>query len=178
MTSNKRSLRALVGITVALTLATPASGIITFRQLSPNTFTVSHRVKGIGSRAKATALVTTKAASLCIAAGFRHLEILDQESEATQEHEAANATMRVRFQHAESPQTLPCEANADPEYIAEARNQLARRGYQWPDPPEAMASDTGESTASCASTCSIEQIAAMARTGLSDDQIRAACSED
>jgi hypothetical protein len=166
----------------ALLLIVPAAGAtLSFTQLDDDMFMVSHRVKVIGSRGKATEMVYTKAASLCIAAGYTHLRVLDQESAAAQEYEAANASLRVQFFQADGEDRISCETRSDGEYVAEAQEKLAARGYQPPEAPEERpmppsARPGSSSSGLCHSTCTIEQVAAMARTGLSDDQILAACS--
>lgn len=161
--------------------ARPAQAVITFHQLDQNTFTVSHRVKGFGSRGKAMELVYRKGASLCIAAGFSHYQLIDQQSQASQQYEAANATVTLRFYFEGGEDRIACQPGSEPEYIEEARAKLQKMGYA---PPEAGSSSesTGEengeeveSTGSCAQGCTIEQIAAMARAGLPDEKIRAAC---
>ena len=86
-----KALLALLAVLVLIPQA--ASAIITFTQLDDDVFTVSHRVKLIGSRARATKLVYTKAASLCLAAGYSHYKVLNQESEAAQEDDSANASV-------------------------------------------------------------------------------------
>jgi hypothetical protein len=176
--------RALVaGALFALSVA-PAHSIITFTQLDQNTFTVSHRVKGFGSRGKATRMVYTKAASLCIAAGYSHYQVVDQESQASQQYEAANATVVLRFFNEDGQDRVSCKSGSDPEYVAEARAKLKEMGYR---PPEVVQSGNetsasgaggGEASATCSQGCTIEQIAAMARAGLSDEKIRAACEAD
>ena len=90
--------KLFVGICL-LALAAPQAShaVITFIQLAETVFVVSHRVKFIGSRGKAMKLVYTKAASLCVAAGYSHLKILEQESQASQQHESANASIRVKL---------------------------------------------------------------------------------
>jgi hypothetical protein len=161
----------------------PAHAVISFTQLDENTFSVSHRVKGFGSRGKAAEMVYTKAASLCIAAGFTHYRLLDQASQASQQYQAANATVTVRFYFEDGQDRISCEPAADPEYIEEARAKLERQGYQAPDPstlePAAGApSASGASASPCPQGCTIAQIAAMARAGLSDEKIQAACEAD
>jgi len=174
-----RALLALLALTLA---AADARATITFTQLDDDVFTVSHRVKGIGSRAKATKMVYTKAASLCIAAGYDYYRVLDQASQAAQEDEAANATVQVRFFREDGDDRLRCGATADPVYVEEARQKLDNRGYRPPVLPSGPATQPLPPKASggvdlCATTCTLEQVAAMARTGLSDEQILAACSE-
>jgi len=170
----------LVGALLVMS-AHPAHAVITFHQLDQSTFTVSHRVKGLGSRGKAVELVYTKGASLCVAAGYTHYQLIGQESQASQQYEAANATLTLRFFSEGGADRIACEPGSDPEYIEEARAKLQRMGYTPPEPNspgEGEGSGTGEEVASagsCRQGCTIEQIAAMARAGLPDEKIRAAC---
>ena len=176
-----RALQALLAFVAILALLPqPTSAVITFNQLDDGVFTVSHRIKLIGSRGRATKLVYTKAASLCIAAGYSHYKILSEESDAGQQHESANATVRVRFFQASADDRIGCERSSDPQYVAEARAKLQKQGYTPPAVPQPAAepapspASAGEAGTSLG-TCTLEQIAAMARAGLSDDKIRAAC---
>lgn len=182
-----KALAVLLVAGVALTFFAPAAqAVITFTQLDDDVFVVSHRVKVIGLRGKAMKLVYTKTASLCVAAGFSHMKIMDQESETGQADDAANASIRAQFYFADGDERVGCERNSDPEYIEQASVKLAKQGYQPPRPPAAAAapavataapsgSSSGDGPAG--SSCDIAQIAAMARAGLSDDQIKAACLE-
>ncbi len=128
-------MKAATILAVAVCLVAPqaAWAVITFDQLDDDIFVVSHRIKVIGSRGKAMRMVYEKAASLCIAAGYSHFRILDQESEAIQEDDAANASVRVRFFFADGDERAECEAKASPEYIGQARDKLTRMGYRPPD---------------------------------------------
>lgn len=162
----------------------PVHAVLTFRQLDQDTFTVSHRVKGFGSRGKATELVYTKTASLCIAAGYTHYQVRDQESQASQPYRAANATVTVRFFQQDGEDRIACEPGSDPEYVEDARAKLQEMGYEPPDRGEAneaarsaAEAQSREPSASCPDGCTIEQIPAMARAGLTDEQIRAACDD-
>ena len=172
-------MRAIPILLAALLLLPQAAGaIITFTQLDDDVFSVSHRVKLIGSRAKATRIVYTKAASLCIAAGFSHYRVLSEQSEAAQEDDSANATLRVKYFHGDADDRTGCQRGSDPAYVDEARQELARIGYR-PPPPDAgggaEAEPAAEADCTPAGSCSLEQIAAMARAGLTDEQIRGAC---
>lgn len=165
--------RILVALCL-LALAAPqvSHAVITFSQLAENIFIVSHRVKFIGSRTQATKLVYTKAASLCVAAGYSQMEIQEQESEANQTDDAANATLRVKYFMGPGEDRLDCEKNADHEYIGQAGAKLLAMGYRPPDPKEMAAPEPGGTSTG---TCSIEQIVAMVHAGLKVDQIKAAC---
>ncbi len=168
-------------LAAALLVPQAAQAVITFTQLDDDVFVVSHRVKVIGLRGKAMKLVYTKTASLCVAAGFSHMEILEQESETGQADDSANASIRAQFYFADGEDRVGCERNSDPEYIQQASVKLAKQGYE-PPHPDPMAEQSVEAASSEGSkpegsTCAIEQIAAMARAGLSDEQIKAACLE-
>lgn len=171
----------LVASAVVL-LPAMAAGTISFTQIDGDVFTVSHRVKIIGSRGKATKMVYTKAASLCKAAGYSYYRILNQESEASQKDDSANASLRVKFYFDDAEDRLDCESAADPQYVHEAQTKLTKKGYVAPEPPSlAVGTSTAESTSEGSSgtgICTIEQIAALARAGISDEQIRAACLKD
>lgn len=168
-------MRRLALVLVCLLIPGVALAVITFDQLDDDIFVVSHRVKGIGSRAKATTMVYEKAASLCIAAGFTHMKVLSQESDAAQQEDSANASVRVQFFFEDGEGRIACEAKANPRYVTEAAEKLARKGFRQPEKaPGPQEVEAGGET-SGPSACALEQIAAMARSGLSDEQIRAAC---
>lgn len=164
----------VLAIIAVLALPQLASAVITFNQLDEDVFVVSHRIKAIGSRGRAMKLVYEKTASLCIAAGFTHYKMLEQESNASQQYESANASVQVQFYFQDGEGRVDCERTASEEYIKQAREKLARRGYVKPKPPIPAAEGEGSATGSC----TIEQIAAMVRAGLSDEQVKAACPSD
>ena len=170
--------KALVALLVLMVIAPQmALAVITFTQLDDDVFVVSHRVKVLGLRGKAMKLVYTKTASLCVAAGFSHMKILEQESETGQADDSANASIRAQFYFADGEERVGCERNADPEYVRQARNKLAKQGYKPPEPPAVEAPPLAgpAGTGLKGSTCTLEQVAAMARAGLTDEQIRGAC---
>ena len=165
---------------VLILLPQAAMAVITFTQLDDDTFVVSHRVKGIGLRGKAMKLVYTKSASLCVAAGFSHMRIIEQESETGQSDDSANASIRAQFYFEDGDERVGCERNSEPEYIEQASAKLAKMGYEPPRPssePAVQVAQGGSGgTALKDGSCTLEQVAAMARTGLTDEQIRAACA--
>ena len=164
-------------IIAALVVPQAALAVITFTQLDDDIFVISHRVKFIGSRGKAQKLVYTKAASLCIAAGYSHFTILDQESNASQQYESANASARVQLFQVDAEGRIDCDRNSDPEYVEQARAKLARVGYRPPLEPEmGDMADDGEDGGGERS-CTVEQISAMVKAGFSDEQIKAACPD-
>ena len=170
-------MKAAAILVIAICLVPQAAlAVITFDQLDDDLFVVSHRIKVIGSRAKAMSMVYEKAASLCVAAGYSHYQILDQESNAVQEHDTANASVRVRFHLADGDERMECGEKASAEYVQQAREKLVRMGYRPPDPAAARAAEE-EPAREATASCTVEQIAAMARAGLSDEQIDAACSD-
>ncbi len=166
----------VVFILATLVFAPAAQAVITFTQLDDDIFVISHRVKIIGSRGKATKLVYQKAASLCIAAGYSQFKILDQESNASQQYEAANASARVQFFQQDGEGRIDCEKNATAEYVEQAEVKLAKIGYRPPAPAEAQpaASAGGEGAGR---TCTVDQITAMVKAGFADEQIKAACPD-
>lgn len=156
-------------------LPRPALAVITFTQLNDDTFVVSHRVKGFGNRGQAMRLVYEKAASLCVAAGYSHFKLLDQESTASGYYEAANASVRVQFFWEDGDERMGCEENASSTYVGEARTKLASDGYVVPHRTATAEATSPDQAHACPASCTLEQIAAMARAGLLDEQIRAAC---
>lgn len=174
---------------LALSMPRAGGAVITVTQLADNIFVVSHRVKFVGSRGQAMRLAYTKAASVCVAAGYTHMEIKEQESQAGGEYETANASVRIKLFMGPGEDRLDCDRNANPEHIQEARNKLAKMGYRPPDPmseSEMAAAAAGGteaeaavSSAAAAGTptgkCTVEQIVAMVKAGLEVDQIKAAC---
>lgn len=169
----KRTARTLLTLALAALVATPAAhAVITFTQLDEDVFIVSHRVKIVGLRGKAMKVVYEKTASLCVAAGFTHMEIQEQESETGQQDDVANATVRAQFFPRDGERRVECERNSSAEYIEQARDKLAKLGYKGPPP----ATEVSAGAAAGGEPCSVVQIAAMARAGLSDEQIKAACS--
>ena len=167
----------ILWILVLATLAAPQAGeaVITFNQLDDDIFVISHRVKLIGSRGRATKIVYEKAASLCVAAGYSHLKILQQESEAAQGDDTANATLRAQFFFDDGEGRIGCEKNASFEYVEQASAKLAKRGYQPPERPSAGEPGVTAEAAGKGWACTIEQISGMVKLGLSDAQIKAAC---
>ncbi len=174
-----RNIFALLLVLVLLPQA--AVAVITFTQLDDDVFVVSHRVKVIGLRGKAMKLVYTKTASLCVAAGFSHMKILEQESETGQADDSANASIRAQFYFEDGDERVGCERNSDPEYIQQAGAKLVKMAYEPPKPePERAVGSAGAAAGETDlrdGSCTLEQVAAMARAGLTDEQIRAACLE-
>jgi len=162
-----------VAFVALLALPQAASAIITFSQLDDDVFVVSHRIKAIGSRARAMKLVYEKTASLCVAAGFSHYRMLEQESNAGQQYESANASIQVQFYFEDGEGRVECERTASPEYVQQAQAKLAKIGYVKPEAPDPAAA--ADELAGSTGACTIEQITAMVRAGLSDAQVKAAC---
>jgi len=173
-------LRFAIAVLLALLLTPQAAlAVITYTQLDDDVFVVSHRVKILGLRGKAMKLVYTKTASLCVAAGFSHMKVLEQESETGQLDDSANASIRAQFYFEDADERVGCERNSETEYIQQAKQKLAKEGYRPPDREavlaKARAATDSSGTAIEDASCSLEQVAAMARAGLTDEQIRAAC---
>jgi hypothetical protein len=174
--------RQALAVLCVLALSAPDAGraVITFSQLADDVFVVSHRVKLIGSRGQAMRLAYTKAASLCIAAGYSHFEILQQESQAGSEYEIANASIRVKLSSSGGGERLECAKSAEAQYIEEASNKLQRIGYQPPavETAEAVPAAAEGSGAPPPGMCTVEQIVSMVTAGFDVEQIKAACPEN
>jgi hypothetical protein len=166
-----------VFVIALLALAQSAQAVITFTQLDDDIFVISHRVKFIGSRGKATKLVYEKAASLCVAAGYSYFKILDQESNASQQYESANASVRVQFFLDDDEGRIGCEKNASSEYVEQAGEKLAKQGYKPPEPPSPDEEEAVAEGEAGNKSCTVEQISAMVRAGFSDEQVKAACPD-
>lgn len=137
-----RATKVLLLVGIAL-LAVPqlAAAVITFDQLDDDLFVVSHRVKVKFwmSRGQAVRKVYEKAASLCLATGYSHLEVLRQESEAHQWDDDANAHVTVRFFAEDGDRRIECRPLASARYIEQANVKLAKRGFRGPPPTTAPA---------------------------------------
>lgn len=167
--------KTLVIVAVALAVPQLASAVLTFEQLDANTFTVSHQVKAFGGRGQAMELVYEKAASLCIAAGYSYMEVMEQESHAGGGWEAPNATVTVKLYHERGDDRIACEMKSSREYIAQAKKKLDKRGYEGPVQPHPSAAPQPDPETT-ENFCTVEQIAAMVKAGLTEDQIKAACA--
>jgi len=84
----------------------------------------------------------------------------------------ANATVTVQFFQEDGEGRVACNVKASQDYITEAAKKLDKLGYKGPTTVEAP----DESQAN-GNNCTVEQITAMVKAGLTDDQIRAACAE-
>lgn len=153
-----------------LFISSVASATMTFQQLDDNTFSVSHKVKWIGGRGQAMELVYDKAASLCVAAGYSHLELFGQESNANGYYQNANATLTVRFFQNPGKDRIACDQKATNEYIKQATKKLDKRGYEGP-----VELEDSPSSEEPEKDCTIEQISAMLKAGMTEEQIKAAC---
>jgi hypothetical protein len=132
-----RAVRFLVLIAVVCTPAWAAA--LKFTKLTSNQFIIHHQ-KGMSfgtGEAKTTKTAYTKAASMCIAAGFTHFEVQDLNVSGAVSGGAygggktASADVRVKFYRDPEPAVvdekslLECQSMADPEYIELAKTKLA-----------------------------------------------------
>lgn len=158
---------------LVLGVASGSFATLTFQQLDDNTFSISHKVKWIGGRGQALDLVYEKAASLCVAAGYTHFELVGQASNAAGFFQDANATLTVAFFQRDGKDRIECEMKATDKYVAQASKKLDKRGYKGPT----KVADSDETHAG-ENQCSVEQITAMVQAGLSGEQIEAACNKE
>lgn len=167
--------RILILVGIALAVPQAALAVLTFEQLDANTFSVSHQVKGFGGRGQAMELVYEKAASLCVAAGYKYMEVIGQESHAGGAWQSPNATVTIKFFSEGGGERIGCELKASDEYVIQATKKLASRGYSGPveaeTPTEVTVRNDGE-----VNHCTVAQITAMVNAGLSENQIKAACA--
>jgi hypothetical protein len=126
--------RLVVAIALAMTVSKSVEAEIASSQLADDIFVGSRRVRIIGSRGQAMRPGYTKAASLCGAVDYPHLEILQQELQAGSEFEVANASIRVGFSQAGGGERPECDRSADSQYVEEASTKLAKSGRQPPAP--------------------------------------------
>jgi len=164
--------RGLFVVAVLLAVSPVVLAALTFEQLGDDVFSVSHAVKGFGGRGVAMDVVYEKTASLCIAAGYTHLKVMDQQSTAGSDYEEPNATVQVQFLQRGGEGLIKCDLKATQKYIDEAKKKLGKRGYKGPvAPTEAAEAPSGRGA------CTIAQIMTMTKSGLSEEQIKAACPD-
>jgi hypothetical protein len=131
--------RVLVLAILCFAVALTAVADVKFTRLSEDQFIVHHRkLTLLGAEAKATRTAYAEAASICIAAGFTHLEIKEQNIGERQHGGAwgggrgASADVRVKFfadpdeEKVEELDLIACEPLADPKKVERAREKLAQ----------------------------------------------------
>lgn len=131
--------RNLLAIVIALSL--PATAILAdvkFTQLSDDQFIVHHRKHTtLGAEAKAMKTAVAEAASICVAAGFTHMELKDQ-NVGERDHtgfwgggRGASADLRVKFftepdeDKIDEKDLFECKPLADDKKVAVAKRKLA-----------------------------------------------------
>lgn len=97
--------------------------------------------------AKAARRVSQRVASVCMAAGFTHYQMVDRSSRDGKRGftgqifsgggQNASATIRAKFFHEEVEDSYPCSFAATKEYTKEARKIGKKNGYPWPVAPPA-----------------------------------------
>lgn len=134
--TKKAVLFGLLALVASLALAD-----VKYTRLSKDQFIIHHRKQTtLGAEAKAVKTTYTEAASVCIAAGFSHLEIKETNI-GEREHgtalgggRGASADVRVEFyldpgeDQIEELDLLACEPLADPQKVEKAKEKLAREG--------------------------------------------------
>lgn len=127
-------------VSIAIVCTPTWAAALKFAKLTDNQFIIHHQ-KGMSfgsGETKATKTAYTKAASVCIAAGFTHFEVQDLSISGAVAAGAygggrpAAADLRVKFYTnpaaalAEEKSLLECQSMADPEYIELAKVKLAK----------------------------------------------------
>ena len=128
---SRRRSRQIAGA-LLLGLSSPLLAFVTFGQLDSNTFTVSHMVKGIGNKGKATRQAYEKAASVCVAAGYSHLKFVNEQADGTTYGGVPNATVTFKLFNEPSDDRIECAYSASPEHVVAVKKKLAKRGYDFP----------------------------------------------
>jgi len=98
------------------------------------------------------------------------MKILDQETTSAGYYQSANATLTVKLFMETGEGRVECSTKASEEYIQQAKKKLKKKGYEGP-----IAVLDDKEKAETQNQCTVEQITAMAKAGLSDEQIKAAC---
>ena len=130
-----------LGLLVALPV--PASADVKFTKLAENQFVVHHRkLTKIGAEAKATRTAYKEAASICIAAGYTHMEIKDlnvgerTHGGALGGGRGASADIRIKLYQdpeegiVEEKDLIECKPLADPIKVEKAKKKLAKQAKQ------------------------------------------------
>ncbi len=120
-----------------LLVATVAGADIKYTRLSDNQFVVHHRkLTKFGAEAKATKTAYKEAASICIAAGYTHMEIKDLnvgEREWGTKYgggRGASADLRIKLyldpdeETVDEKDLVECAPLSDPEKIEHAKHKL------------------------------------------------------
>lgn len=129
----------LLVLPLALLLASPAqlAADIRFTRLGEDQFLVHHRKKTLlGAEAKATRTAYAEAAAVCLAAGFTHMKVKNQ-NVGERMHggwfgggRGASADLRIEVYKDPDKQTvddldlIACEPLADPKKVEQAKRKL------------------------------------------------------
>lgn len=126
-------------ILVAFLVAAATQADVKFTRLAENQFIVHHRkLTVLGAEAKAMRTAVKEAASICVAAGFTHMELKDQNvgermhGNALGGGRGASADLRIKLytdpdeQAVDEKDLLDCAALADPKKVEVAKKKLER----------------------------------------------------
>ena len=129
-----------VVITICLALALPSLSWadVKFTRLSENQFIVHHRkLTTLGAEAKAVKTTYREAASICVAAGFTHFEVKEQNvgervhGNALGGGRGASADLRIKLyadpddEMIDDKDLIECEPLSDPKKVERAQEKLA-----------------------------------------------------
>ena len=121
-------LRGLSFVLLVFLSAAPSAAGLRFHMLGEHRFALTHTVKSFGGAAAAQKVLYQKAASICIAAEYEHLEVLQQQIDRGGGFLAGpGGTMEVRLFKEPTDTSISCAENATEFYIKKARRMLARR---------------------------------------------------
>ena len=105
---------------------------VKFTRLSENRFIVSHRkLTSFGAEAKALKTLYGEVASICVAAGFSHFEIVTMDVQERHgswggDGRGASGTVDVKMRNEADEDFVECAPLADPKKVGMAKKKLAK----------------------------------------------------
>ena len=88
--------------------------------------------------ARASKKAAERVASVCIAAGFSHYQVIEEDQRSGKHGsyfkamQKASHTIRAKFLHEEVEGSYSCAFSANEDYIKRAKKIAAKNGYPWP----------------------------------------------
>ena len=128
-----------MAVAIFAAIPTPAHADVKFTKLSDTQYVVHHRKNSyLGAEAKAMKTAYKEAASICVAAGYTHLEIKEQN--VGERHyggfwgggRGASADVRIKLymepdeEAVEEKDLIECQPLSDPKKVKVAKKKLAR----------------------------------------------------
>ncbi len=132
--------RRTAAVLAFLLVSTAAVADIKFTRLSENRFIVSHRKQQsmLGAEAKAMKTLYSEVASICIAAGYSHFELVTQDVQERSRGgpwgggRGASGTVDVKMRNEAGEDHIECAPLADPKKVGVAKKKLANGELEYP----------------------------------------------